>query len=98
MHLHFVRASRRLAKTFFRNPDGNIAVDPYPHVTCLTSETVEIDTIRDMYHEIRQRGPKGQAMLRAASLTQPLENESRAGKTGRPEPVGWIELDVDKVS
>src|SRR5690349_6977960 len=95
MHVTFFGARLPLTKTIVWR-EGEYAVTAYPHVTRLTSFQNPVTSLADFEAALRAHAKQGHCLFNG-QLTQPLIDESRAGKTLKGLPRDWIIFDFDKV-
>ena len=89
MHITFLEHSAPLTKIFSNN-----GTTPYPNAKNFTSHTHEISSIRDLYAHIENHAEQNHCLLKGG-LSEPLNNESRAGKGQKHEPNQIFLLDID---
>lgn len=94
MLITFLSARLPLTKTFLSS-EGRIISTPYPHVSRFTSVQHEVGSLQELYDKLKYHAERGHCLF-SGSLTAPLVDESRAGKTVK-EPRQWIVFDFDKV-
>lgn len=95
MHVVFLSARLPLTKTIVCH-DGMLNVAPYPHVVRLTSHHEQARTLDDFASLLKMHAAQGHCLFNG-QLQQPLEDESRAGKTLKGAPREWVVFDFDKV-
>lgn len=71
-------------------------VSPYPNVSKLTSYHEKFSSLADLYALLVKHAGLNHCLFNG-QLKEPLENESRAGKTLRGQARDWVVLDFDKV-
>lgn len=76
--------------------NGEYAIAPYPHVTKVTSYQAQAKTLAEFHALLLAHAKHGHCLFNG-QLTQPLTDESRAGKTRKGEQREWIVFDFDKV-
>ena len=71
-------------------------IKSYPHYSKFTSDSFEIETLKELHTIIVNAAAEGDCLLKGA-LTRELTDESRAGSTVTTDPTEWICFDLDKV-
>lgn len=94
MELTFLSARLPLTKTFMM-ADGRIIATPYPHVSRFSSSQRPVRSTQDFFDALVASAATGQCLF-SGTLTVPLNDESRAGKTVKCDRE-WIVFDFDKV-
>lgn len=95
MRIVFLSAKLPLTKTIV-HANGMYAVAPYPHVSKLTSWHEEAANLDDFAELLRAHAAQSHCLFNG-QLQQPLQAESRAGKTLKGAPREWVVFDFDKV-
>jgi hypothetical protein len=90
MELTFLSADEPLAKAF----DKQKRVRSYPLVRNMTSNTVQVNDLKQMLTALKISGDQGKALLKG-SLVRPIHNESRAGLTDNSKFHEYVVIDVD---
>ena len=80
---------RSLSKEFKDNK-----FQPYPMIKNVTSNQQTVSTLTDTHTAVLQHAKQGHCLLKG-SVSQPLVNESRAGKIARHEYTDVLVLDID---
>ena len=76
--------------------DGQYAIASYPQVSKLTSYQENVTTLAQFSETLRAHALKKHCLFNG-QLQQPLNDESRRGKTLRGAPREWVVFDFDKV-
>lgn len=95
MQLVFLSARLPLTKTFVSN-NGAVQASPYPHVSKVTSHHETVTTINDFHAKLLLHASAGNCLF-GGELEQPLDNESRAGRTLKRDRT-WVVFDFDRVA
>lgn len=95
MRFDFLKAAGNVAvsKEFTQTPDG-IETKPYPFVKNFDSFSESAQNITELFTVIENHSQQGHTAIKGI-LTEPLSNQSRAGKTVADFHTQWIMLDLD---
>ncbi len=95
MRFDFLKAAGNVAisKEFTKTPDG-FETKPYPFVKNFDSFSESVQTVEELFPIIEKHSKLGHTAIKGL-LTQPLSNQSRAGKTVADFHTQWIMLDLD---
>lgn len=95
MRFDFLKAAGNVAvsKEFTKTPDG-YETKPYPFVKNFDSFSESVTTVAELFKVIENHSQLGHTAIKGL-LTEPLNNQSRAGKTIAEHPTNWIMLDLD---
>jgi hypothetical protein len=97
MHFTFLTAAdgTRLTKTIVRDPEtGELGISSYPMVGRFTSAVIDCSDLSAAHEVLRSQADLGACLLKGA-LSEPLHNESRAGKTVTNAVTDYLVLDLD---
>lgn len=95
MRFDFLKAAGNVAisKEFTKTPNG-IETKTYPFIKNFDSFSESISNIEELFTIIKKHSLQGHTAIKGV-LTEPLSNESRAGKTVADFHTQWIMLDLD---
>ncbi|MCK4821937.1 hypothetical protein KA005_39600, partial [bacterium] len=95
MRFDFLKAAGNVAvsKEFTKTPDG-IETKPYPFVKNFDSFSESVQSIDELFTVVENHSQQGHTAIKGI-LTEPLSNQSRAGKTVADFHTQWIMLDLD---
>ena len=96
MDIIFLQASIPLTKTYTKQSDGSIEMQPYPNAFEFTSHHESCKSLADMVTVMIKHAALGNTMLKG-TIARPLVKESRKGSTDPNGSTDWIVLDLDGV-
>lgn len=94
MIIHFLEAATPLTKSYVKEANGSITKTPYPLTWEFTSHDEEIETISDLFDQLKAHAALGHCLLKG-KIERPLVKESRAGSTKTQDATGFVVLDLD---
>ena len=86
-----------LVKTYRKEPDGSLTVEPYPLARLFTNHPETPDDMKAFAACLIQHAQSGHCLLKG-ELGRPLTAESRANSTSPDALTDWICLDLDGVA
>lgn len=95
MQATFFGARLPLTKTIVLR-EGEYVITPYPHVSKITSYHATFQSLAELEALLRAHARQGHCLFNG-QLTQPLTDESRAGKTLKGAQREWVVFDFDRV-
>lgn len=97
MLLTFLSAAVPLTKTLAYSPrTGEYTVAPYPMVSKMTSQVVEVQDMAGFAQQVLAFGEQGWCLMKG-ELDRQIVDESRAGRTLTHADHEWVCFDFDKV-